>query len=152
MLKTILTQFTCKYQRTLVALPLIFSATLTQAAASYICHYGESSREIEVVYDTPGEAVPCSVVYRKAEGEEQLWRAEDQSGFCEEQARLFAAKQEDWGWVCAQELGEADVLPEVVNDAASAPAEPSVDDSTEEGAALDQTDAQSDINDVPEAQ
>ena len=93
----------------------ILLITLSTVAAgvgadAYICRHHEAVREIEVVYDSPGQTVPCRVVYRKAEGERTLWSASAQTGYCEEKAQTFVDKQRGWGWSC--ELAVEDDAPE----------------------------------------
>jgi len=68
----------------------------------YTCTHYDATRIIEVVYDNPGELVPCEVKYTKASGVQTLWRAESQVGYCEEKAAAFADKQEGLGWSCEQ--------------------------------------------------
>ncbi len=76
------------------------SAT-TQAATQ--CTQGDMVRSVEVIYSTPGQSVPCEVLYDKpSEGErETLWRANNQVGYCEEKAAEMVARLESWGWQCA---------------------------------------------------
>jgi len=66
------------------------------------CRLGELARSVEVVYSSPGQAVPCEVLYRKAgEGTlETLWRATNEAGYCEARADEFVSKLESWGWTC----------------------------------------------------
>lgn len=66
------------------------------------CRLGDLTRSVEVVYSSPGQAVPCEVLYRKAtEGTlETLWRAANETGYCEARADEFLTKLESWGWTC----------------------------------------------------
>ena len=67
------------------------------------CSYGDMVRRV-VIMTEPGVSVPCEVHYFKdteAPGEDQvLWSAENQAGYCEEQAAGLVAKLEGWGWDC----------------------------------------------------
>ncbi len=113
----------------LVTVPVIGFAS----SPGYLCHHGEQSREILVQYDVPGQSVPCGVLYRKASGEQELWRANDEDGYCEARAREFAAKQESWGWQCS-ELNPSSSVVEAgapVNDGDSANTD-DVEDTTED--------------------
>ncbi len=73
----------------------------TAADQAFVCRHNDSIREIHVIYENPGQPLPCSVLYRKAEGEQTLWSAQAQVGYCEEKAAAFVAKQQSWGWDCA---------------------------------------------------
>lgn len=86
------------------------------AQSSYVCSYGDSMRVIEVVYDTPGQAVPCRVKYTKAMGSQFLWSAQSQEGYCEQKAKEFTNKQEAYGWQCVEMVDELDLkkVPELV--------------------------------------
>ena len=91
---------------------------------SFECRQGELLRSVMIVYDVPGEAVPCQVVYSKpTEGAEDqvLWSAANESGYCEFKAKEFRAQLESWGWVCAGETPEP-VEEQLGDDAPSDPA------------------------------
>ncbi|MEM8766049.1 MAG: hypothetical protein AAGE43_01290 [Pseudomonadota bacterium] len=87
--------------RPFVILSLLLASTGT-AANPTNCSFGELSRNIEVVYANPGQAVPCEVIYDKAsEGSiETLWQANVEAGYCESQAAGLIAKLEGLGWRC----------------------------------------------------
>lgn len=72
------------------------------AADPTTCRTGAMERSIEVVYETPGEPVPCRVVYDKlTQGERKVpWRADHEEGFCEARARELVEKLEADGWAC----------------------------------------------------
>lgn len=98
-----------KYAAKLISIFIGMSlSVLSIAEDAYICRYGDSIREIHVVYDTPGAALPCSVLYRKAEGEQVLWTAENMAGYCEERARSFMEQQRSWGWECSSETSSSE--------------------------------------------
>lgn len=92
---------------------LLFLTSLGAAAAEegprFLCKSGDSERVIEVVYTNPDQSLPCEVRYHKDGTEETLWRAQNEEGFCEQQAQEFAADQQQWGWECdeAQETDAA---------------------------------------------
>lgn len=112
-------------------------------AQSLVCTNDSLERLVELRYDNPGEAVPCSIVYTKpTEGvpEQVLWRAENEEGFCEARFEEFADKLSGWGWSCAEETGvdldDADVAEEVeeavpLEEAHAASAEDSEEDPAE---------------------
>ena len=76
-----------------------------QDPQNYQCTYGELQRRVEILYET-GLTVPCEVHYYKdteAPGELQvLWRAMNQSGYCEMKTQEFIAKLGELGWSCSQ--------------------------------------------------
>lgn len=83
----------------------------------HVCHRDDAQRLIQVVYLVPGQAVPCEVHYEKDGEREVLWRANNQEGFCEEQARTFVNQQQEWGWQCEaistdEEIAPGDGYPE----------------------------------------
>lgn len=90
---------------------------LAQVPQKYRCTYGDLQRRVEILYET-GVTVPCEVHYYKdteAPGERQvLWRALNESGYCERMTEDFIAKLENLGWSCEQgdDSGE-DAMPEV---------------------------------------
>ncbi len=88
-----------------VSVLTVLAALSAQADQKFTCSYGDAVREIHVVYVSPDSAVPCSVQYKKDGSLETLWSAENESGYCEEKAQAFVAKQEGWGWACSQEAG-----------------------------------------------
>jgi hypothetical protein len=69
-----------------------------------ICVLQGLVRRVEVVYEIPGENLPCAVNYYKdseAPGEvNTLWSAQNIDGYCEEKAGNFVGKLESWGWIC----------------------------------------------------
>jgi len=77
----------------------------TPIHAATICREGDLIRIVTVVYSDPGSAVPCEVTYEKpAEGFSMtLWRANDEVGFCEAQAKEFLNKMSALGWHCEPE-------------------------------------------------
>ncbi len=78
---------------------LLFASPLF-ANETYLCTHGNQERKINIVYETEGQQVPCEVTYEKASGTESLWRAQNQVGYCEDQAAAFVEKQRGWGWSC----------------------------------------------------
>lgn len=70
------------------------------AQQGYLCKHGEVVRIIEVVYSTPGEQVPCKVVYTKSTGPRTLWSAKSQIGYCESKAEAFINKIQKEGFTC----------------------------------------------------
>lgn len=112
-----------------ILLPLTVGA---QNAPEYRCTQGDLQRRVVIFYET-GVAVPCEVQYFKdteAPGEQTvLWRAQNQSGYCESQAAAFVERLEGWGWSCSATTpaaaGGAPQEPEPVDDTDNlAPAAP----------------------------
>ena len=83
------------------------AADASEEASRFVCTSGDSERVIEVVYRNPDQSLPCEVRYHKDGAEETLWRAQNEEGFCEQQAQEFAADQQQWGWEC-DEAHDAD--------------------------------------------
>ncbi len=92
----------------------------TAGATVEECQLGELTRTVEVVYSTPGQPVPCEVLYAKAsQGTlETLWRASTEAGYCESKAAELVAKLENLGWQCA-----ADAAADAEAEGATAPGE-----------------------------
>lgn len=68
------------------------------------CSHNNLIRLVEVKYDNPGQAVPCSVLYNKeteAPGDiKTLWTAENMAGYCEEKAAGLVDNLKGYGWDC----------------------------------------------------
>ncbi len=148
--------FTKQHIKTLISMLISIPTISFAASPGYLCHHGDQSREILVEYDVPGQRVPCGVLYRKATGEQELWRANDEEGYCEARAREFASKQEAWGWQCS-ELNPSSSEPEPALQANDESTEPPQDAITEDTAdeeldapeAIDDTSSQSEpMNDA----
>ena len=73
------------------------------ANETYTCTHGDQKRVISVVYASDGQPLPCRVTYDKGAGADVLWSAENQAGYCEEQAAAFVEKQKGWGWACEKQ-------------------------------------------------
>ncbi len=119
--------FTQQHIKTLLSILVTVPTIAFASSPGYLCHHGEQSREILVQYDVPGQSVPCGVLYRKASGEQELWRANDEEGYCEARAREFAAKQESWGWQCS-ELNPGGAEEESAPTAINETTEPSIEE------------------------
>ncbi len=82
---------------------VIFAATSTAFAdESFVCDNNGNKRIVSIVYQDEGMPVPCEVRYDKGEGEQTLWNAQSEVGYCEARADEFVEKQESWGWSCAK--------------------------------------------------
>ncbi|MEM7079417.1 MAG: hypothetical protein AAF513_12385 [Pseudomonadota bacterium] len=67
------------------------------------CSLGELTRNVSVIYNDPGQPVPCEVWYEKpTEGvqAETLWQANNEAGYCEARAAEFVDKLTNLGWAC----------------------------------------------------
>jgi len=83
-----------------MGLVLSFNAFAQQG---YLCKHGEVIRTVEVVYTTPGEQVPCKVLYRRASGAQTLWSAKNQIGYCESKAEAFIDMKRIKGFTCTEQ-------------------------------------------------
>jgi len=88
-----------------VSLTIALAALISAAAwgKSTECTNAGLTRSIEVVYSDPGHAIPCEVIYDKSAegaGQHSLWRADNQAGYCEDQAAAFVDKLRGLGWTC----------------------------------------------------
>ncbi len=110
------------------------SLAFGQGSQNYQCSYGDLQRRVEILYET-GVTVPCEVHYYKdteEPGERQvLWRALNETGYCERKTEGLIAKLLEMGWQCGQEsnVGQA-AEPEQADDSGQ-DAEPAQDDGTE---------------------
>ena len=122
----------------LVAVLAAFSiSAIATAADNYRCNLNGLERRVEIIYE-PGRSVPCEVLYFKdteAPGEQQvLWRAQNESGFCESKTEAFVAQLRSQGWDCTISAAEpAEPMPEepVESEEPAEPAEPAEPDDTE---------------------
>lgn len=73
------------------------------------CEQGGLLRRVEVVYASPGQSVPCEVIYDKSgEGSiETVWRANNEAGYCEARAMELIEKLSAMGWSCASATAQA---------------------------------------------
>ena len=79
-------------------------------ANSVTCTMASLERTVELRYQNPGDAVPCEVRYAKpteGSGEQVLWRAENQAGYCEARFDEFLDKLRGFGWSCGEPVGDA---------------------------------------------
>ena len=81
---------------------LVFLAAAFNVSASenYVCDNHGEKRLIKITYHNEQQPVPCEVRYDKGQGEQILWSAQSEAGFCETKADEFIQKQESWGWSC----------------------------------------------------
>ncbi len=89
----------------IAAIATLTTALWLPAEAATRCEHGDLVRTIEVIYDQPGQAVPCEVLYDKPdEGERETpWRAEHEAGFCEARAEDLISRLQSMGWECEAE-------------------------------------------------
>ena len=104
-----------------------------QGTQSYQCSFGELQRRVEILYET-GVTVPCEVHYYKdteAPGETQvLWRALNETGYCERKTEEFIAKLREMGWTCEQGSNAGQAVEPAQADDSDQDAEPAQDDDT----------------------
>ena len=105
-----------------------------QGTQSYQCSFGELQRRVEILYET-GVTVPCEVHYYKdteAPGETQvLWRALNETGYCERKTEEFIAKLREMGWTCEQGSNAGQAVEPAQADDSEPDAAPALDDDTE---------------------
>ena len=90
----------------------LFAAAILMASAnvyadSWNCSHDDLVREVVIEYPEGG-TLPCDVVYKKQTegfGDQTLWSATNEEGYCEQKAKDFVAKLESWGWVCMETVG-----------------------------------------------
>ena len=82
-------------------------STGVYADTEFVCTAGDAERVISVVYFGDG-LVPCEVRYDKGTGADVLWTAQNEEGYCENQARQFVGKQEGWGFSCSETMEESE--------------------------------------------
>ena len=79
----------------------LFSASSTAFADDeFVCANNGEKRIIKIAYQDSEQSVPCEVRYDKGQGEEVLWSAQSEVGYCEAKVDEFIQKQETWGWSC----------------------------------------------------
>lgn len=78
---------------------LLFLVNIANADTLYICQMEDKHRTVQVAYTGEGD-VPCEVRYTKEGVTEVLWRASNETGYCEKKAKEFVEKQKGWGWQC----------------------------------------------------
>ena len=93
-----------------------FLALISVSAAAndnikYVCSNDSVERTVEVVYTTPGSALPCEVQYTKDGQTQVLWSFQNETGKCEAQAASFVEKQTGWGWQCSTDSIPASQTP-----------------------------------------
>ena len=79
-------------------------------AKSVTCTMASLERTVELRYEAPGEAVPCEIRYAKPTegvGEQVLWRAEREAGYCEARFGEFVDKLRGFGWSCSEATTDA---------------------------------------------
>ena len=81
------------------------------AGEDYVCDNNGDKRVIKIEYQNDQQPVPCEVRYDKGQGEETLWTAQSEVGFCEAKADEFIQKQESWGWSCEKFQTPVDDVP-----------------------------------------
>jgi len=93
---------------------MCLAASATAVANPTTCEQGDLERTVEVVYANPGQSVPCEVLYAKpAAGTlESLWQANNEAGYCEQQASQFIRKLEGLGWECSSQAEPGDSEPD----------------------------------------
>ena len=106
--------------RTLAVGAAVFSLHAA-AQGLVVCTHGALERSVEVVYETPGEPVPCEVRYAKSDAVTSPWRAEREEGYCERQAVGLIQRLTDAGWSCqASSTDGSPAAPAAEPEAASA--------------------------------
>jgi hypothetical protein len=72
-----------------------------------LCNIGDVMRRVEVHYYENDKPVPCEVHYYKETeepGEDRvLWRADSETGYCENKMTAFVGELTGFGWYCESE-------------------------------------------------
>jgi len=80
-----------------------------------LCKIGEIMRRVEIRYYEKEKSVPCEVHYYKDTEEPGtdriLWRAQNETGFCENKMSAFVDELSGFGWYCASEVDIPSDLP-----------------------------------------
>ncbi len=104
-----------KFFPVLIFVALIFPVFLSDASGQEsirqggksLCKVGDVLRRVEIHYYEQDKAVPCEVHYYKdteEPGADQiLWRAENETGFCENKMTAFVDELAGFGWYCESE-------------------------------------------------
>ncbi|MDW3094594.1 MAG: hypothetical protein R8G33_02855 [Gammaproteobacteria bacterium] len=90
---------------------LFVSSFAVLAGEDFVCDNNGEKRIIKISYQNDQQPVPCEVKYDKGQGEETLWSAQSEVGFCEAKADEFIQKQESWGWSCEKFQAPVDEVP-----------------------------------------
>ena len=113
-------------------------------AKTVTCTMASLERTVELRYESAGVSVPCEVRYAKpseGEGEQVLWRAEHEAGYCEARFDEFVDKLTGFGWSCgpasADSADAGSDATDEVTDAVGAEPEPAQVDTAEAEADTD---------------
>jgi hypothetical protein len=89
---------------------MLVLALAGNALADDVCKQGSATRTVSIVYDEPGKAVPCEVLYEKSDAgtKQTLWRAANEAGYCEARAKEFVEKLASMGWACSTDKTQPD--------------------------------------------
>lgn len=75
---------------------------ISQVSSAVECKSGTTVRKVDIVYETEGKKVPCSVKYTKEDGIDKiLFSAKAEEGYCEKKSEAFQQKLKTMGWDCA---------------------------------------------------
>ncbi|MFK8028465.1 MAG: hypothetical protein AB8C40_10445 [Gammaproteobacteria bacterium] len=100
-----------KTEKFLLIISLLITSSMAYASDDYVCDNNGAKRIIKIAYQSDQQLVPCEVIYDKGQGEQTLWNAQSEVGFCEAKADEFIQQQESWGWSCEKfEQPAADVM------------------------------------------
>jgi hypothetical protein len=77
-------------------------ACTTAVAEPTECRHGELIRTVDVIYQNPGQATPCEVLYDKPTESERAtpWSAVNEAGYCEAKASELVERLNALGWTC----------------------------------------------------
>ncbi len=76
-----------------------------EASTLYHCQMNGAERTVEL-RENPGGSPACEVWYdksREGAGRSLLWSANNDAGYCREQAAAFLDKLAGWGWSCSEQ-------------------------------------------------
>lgn len=85
------------------------------SAKTVVCTMASLERTVELHHENPGKPVPCEVRYAKPTegwGEQVLWRAEHEVGYCAARFTELMDRLEGFGWSCAPAAEATDTRPD----------------------------------------
>ncbi len=100
-----------KTEKFLLIVSLLTTSSIAFASDDYVCDNNGAKRIIKIAYQSDQQPVPCEVIYDKGQGEQTLWSAQSEVGFCEARADEFIQQQESWGWSCEKFAAPVDEVP-----------------------------------------
>ena len=87
-----------KTEKFLLIVSLLATSSMAFAGDDYVCDNNGVKRIIKIAYQSDQQPVPCEVIYDKGQGEQTLWSAQSEVGFCYDKGQgeqtLWSAQSE----------------------------------------------------------